>query len=154
MKTIFFILSFFLASNGQNVGVISKLVHDLLENENIPSYLSVIACWSQSENFDFVQRSKVPIQLSNSFNTITRRIIDDKMNKLWYFIDMRCNGSSMFLHRIEDVYFAQPYRWILFEPIEDILTNLTFLTDSNVVLINFNSNSSQFNLKQGNPTIL
>lgn len=128
--------------------MVTKLVQDLIENENVPSVLTVISCWSQSDNFHFMKSSKVPIQLSRSFK-ISPRIVDDITNKLWYFIDMRCSESYDFLHKIEAEYFAHPYRWILFESTEEQLVNLTLLTDSNVILANFNSHLGRFDLKQG-----
>lgn len=137
-----------MASNGQEIEVISNFVHDLLKNENVPSVLSVISCWPKADCFSFVQRSKISIQMSNNFQ-FSPRIVDDNVNKFWYFVDMRCNESYNFLQKIEDSYFAQPFRWILFEPVEDHLTNLTFPTDSNIILVNFNPNLAQFDLKQG-----
>lgn len=52
---------------------------------------------------------------------------------------MHCVESYEYLHKIETEYFAQPYRWILLEPTEEQLVNLTLLTDSNVILANFNT---------------
>lgn len=147
MKIIVILLVLLLRSNGENVKMITKLVEDLIKNENVPSALSVISCWSQSDNFRFLRDSKVYTQLSREYK-IPHRKDDEFVNKLWFFIDMRCNGSHNFLNEIEDAYFAHPYRWILFEPIEPNLTKLQFLADSNVILIKFNSELSRFDLNQ------
>lgn len=150
MNSIYILLSVFLASYGHElkVEVISKLVQDIIKNENIPSVISASTCWSMPENFHFIKTSKVPVQLHGRMNSV-RRIIDDSTNKMWHFIDMRCTGSYEMLHKIEAALFAHPYRWILLEPDEHRLTNLTFLVDSNILCINFNSELSRFDLKQG-----
>lgn len=114
MKITFIFLNFLLASNGQNIEIVTKLVEDLIQSENKPTVLSVISCWSQLDNLQMIKTSKVPIQLSHGFK-ISPHIVDDNTNKLCYFIDMRCSSSYDFLYKIEGEYFAHPYRWILFE---------------------------------------
>lgn len=150
MKAIFIILAFFLASHGHEikVEVVSKLLQDIIKNENIPSVISASTCWPLLEHFHFIKTSKVPVQLNGQMN-IAGRAIDDSTNKMWRFVDMRCSGSYEMLHKIEASLFAHPHRWILLEPDENRLTNLTFLVDSNVLWINFNLELSRFDLKQG-----
>lgn len=149
MKTAIILLAFLLTAFGQQIEVIRKFVQDLIRNERIPSVLSVIACWPQSDNFYFTKSIDIPIQITSNFK-IPNRTNDDSANKLWHFIDMRCNGSYDFLYKIERQYFAHPYRWILFEVVENRLANFTFLTDSNVIFVTINQSSNRFDLKQGN----
>lgn len=149
MKTAFILISFLLTVHSQRIHVITKLVQDLIKNEKVPTVLSIIACWTQSDNLYIAKSSGIPIQISSKWRIINR-IIDDSTNKLMYFIDMRCNGSYKFLGNLDKLYFSHPYRWIMFEPIEDRLANSTFLTDSNIIYVNFNQDSDQYNLKQGN----
>lgn len=152
MKATFILLIFLLPSNGQEVKIISNLVQDLIENEKVPSVLSVYSCWSKSDQLKFVKSSKIPVQLNNQFK-IQPRISDDRTNKIWYFIDARCARSNQFLHQISGAYFAHPYRWIMFEPNEERLLNLTLLPDSNAIFVHFNANLSRFDLKQGKKII-
>lgn len=149
MKTVIILLAFLLTVSGQRIEEIQKFVQDLIQNEKVPSVLSVIACWSQSDNFYFAKSSNIPVQITNHFK-IANRTTNDSTNKLWHFIDMRCKGSYDFLYKIERQYFAHPYRWIMFEVAENQLANSTFLTDSNVIFVNVNENLNRFDLKQGN----
>lgn len=148
MKTTLILLIFLVPANGLEVKILSNLVQDLIENEKVPSVLSVFSCWSKFDQQAFVKSSKIPVQLSNRFK-IQPRISDDRTNKLWYFIDVRCVGSDKFLHGTDNAYFAHPYRWIMFEPVEERMVNLTFLPDSNVIFVHFNADQSRFDLKQG-----
>lgn len=133
---------------GLTTGSVSTIIFDIIRNENIPSVISAINCWKPHENLEFLKRSTAPIQISTHFKINPLRS-DDLTNKLWYFIDMRCDQSVTFLHGIDEAYFAHPYRWILFEPKEKSLDDLPFLTDSNVILINSNHDKDSFILNQG-----
>lgn len=133
--------------NRQNVETISKIVSDIIQNENVLSHLSAFTCWPNVQSFRFVKSINYPVQISSQFE-IGARLSDALTNKLWYFIDMRCERSVSFLHQIDAEYFAHPYRWILYEPNFESLQNLTFLTDSNVILINANAKRNQFDLMQ------
>lgn len=149
MKTRLILILLLLACHAYEtkVEVIADLLQDLIRSENVPSVLSAFTCWSKSENFDFVKSSNVSIKLSNQFKA-KPHIASISANKMWHFIDMRCVQSYEFLYEIDEAYFGHPYRWILFEPIEERLANLTLLTDSNVILVNFNTELSRFDLKQ------
>lgn len=147
--TLFCLLNLFvIPGHTADVQMISKLIQDLVNNERVPAILSVVSCWSQLDNIFFYKSSNVTIQLSVQME-ISRQRFDYNTNKMWYFIDMRCTGSYEFLERVEYIYFGHPYRWILFEANQHSLLNLPFLTDSNVILINFDTSYSRFNLKQG-----
>lgn len=141
------VIVFVVATFGQNIKVISKLVQDLIKTESI-NILTVVSCWPQTDKFHFVKTLNIPIQMAGPSKMPTR-VIDESTNKQWYFMDMRCIESHEFLLNIESAFFGHPYRWILLEPIADKLNKSTFLTDSNVLLINFNSNLSRAELKQG-----
>lgn len=149
MKTILVFLLLFVPLHGQENKEISNIVRDLIENEKIPSVLSAFTCWSKLDQFHLIKTSKIPTQL-NSQLKIQPRISDDQTNKLWHFIDMRCAGSYKFMHAIDGAYFAHPYRWIIYEPIEERMMNLTLLPDSNVIFIHFHAETGRFNIKQGN----
>lgn len=145
--TIFILLNSYTASSQQDIGLIFKLISDIIRNENVPSHLSAFTCWSNIQRFQFVKNFDHPVQISSQFE-INPRVSDDFTNKLWYFIDMRCERSVQFLHQIEEDYFAHPYRWILYEPESKSSNNLTFLIDSNVILINSNAKQNHLVLKQ------
>lgn len=146
--TIIILFTFFNSfTSGKDIGLIFKLISDIIRNENDPSHLSAFTCWPNIESFKFVKNFDHPVQICSQFK-INPRVSNDLTNKLWYFIDMRCERSVSFLHRIEEEYFAHPYRWILYEAEFESLENLTFLIDSNVILINSNAKKSQFDMKQ------
>lgn len=133
--------------SGYDTESIAQMISVIIQNEKVPSVLSAITCWSTAQNFEFVKRSNISTQVNSQFK-LSPRVSNDLTNKLWYFIDMRCDKSEKFLHDIEEEYFAHPYRWILFEPNIERLNNLTFLTDSNVLLIQSNGKKGQFDLNQ------
>lgn len=152
MKVAFIFIVFLLSSYGHEITikVISKLVKDVIRNENIPSILSAITCWKMGENFTFLKSFKIPVQMNSYFHSHHRTNKNvDSANKMWYFIDLRCSESYKFLYKLEAATFAHPHRWILFEPDEKRLTELPFLTDSNILCVNLNRNFSRFDLKQG-----
>lgn len=150
MKLIIILIQFLLYQSRAQITnqVISQLTQDLIANENVPTLLSAFTCWPKSDNFHLIKTSKVPVQSNSQFKIGPHRS-DDATNKLWHFIDMRCNKSYTFLSKVEHRLFGHPYRWILFEPDESRLNNLTFLTDSNVIFVNFNTELSRFDLRQG-----
>lgn len=149
MKAIFIWIILLLLYQNQAVTVerISTMVRDVIDNEHVPAVLSGFMCWTTSERLHFLKVSKVPTQLNNQFK-IPHHQSKDKIHKLWYFIDMRCDGANEFLNTLDKEYFAHPYRWILLEPFEDRMEHLPFLTDSNVLVVKFNANLSHFDLIQ------
>lgn len=126
---------------------ITKLVANILENGHVPA-MEAFTCWTKLENVRLLKVSKVPIRLHNQFKMVSHRS-NNNIHDLWYFIDMRCDGASEFLSTLDKEYFAHPYHWLLFEPIHDHIERLPFLTDSNVILVNFNKKLAHFDLKQG-----
>lgn len=146
--SIWFIPFLFLSIQSIEVDEVSKLVNVLIKQEHEPAVLSVIACWSKLELWNFLIESEFPIQFNNQLK-LSFRHSNDKIDTIWYLTDMRCDGSYEFLNNLNDSYFAHPNRWILFEPDENRMINLSFLTDSNVILVNYNADLIRFDLRQG-----
>lgn len=134
-----------LSTNGQKVEVLSKLVSDVIENESGSAVLWAKICWSKINEFYFLINSSFPIQFGISINLP----IDGSINKQWFFIDMHCECSSIFLSKIDERYFGHPYRWIIADATNDSIQHLAFLPGSNIILANYDSNSNQYILKQG-----
>lgn len=131
--------------------IVSKIVQVVIENEKVPSILSVISCWTKTQQFRFTKPLQIPLQIINHFEIPESvKIKDDNTNKRWYFINMQCKESENYLQKIDQTLFGHPYRWILFEPNIDHLHNLTFLPDANVISINFNEKMKQYDLNQSN----
>lgn len=110
---------------------ISRLVENVLENERVTA-MEAITCWTISENSHFLKVSKVPIRLHDQFRVPHHH---EEIQHFWYFIDMRCDGAHKFLYTLDREYFAHPYQWILFEPIQDHMEHLPFWTDSNILMV-------------------
>lgn len=133
---------------------LSKLVDDVIENEQVPSVLWAKTCWPKIDEFHFFKQIAIPIQIVKS-NSPLNLTANEITNKLWFFIDMNCNESSDFLMNTEDKYFSHPYRWIIADASNDSIQNLTFLPGSNMILANQQLykdkqlNSGIYDLRQG-----
>lgn len=133
----------------RKVEIVSKLVQDLIRSENVSSILSAKTCWSKWDDVYLFKNTIVPIQLINQFNQSEWNCGDvQHRNRVWYFVDMDCVDSYEFLSMVDIRCFAHPYRWILLDPIWQLLNTSFFLPDSNVILANLESNHRQYNLFQ------
>lgn len=78
-----------------------KFVNDLIENEEVPSILSVKSCWSKYHSIQFTKHIKVAVQFRNNLTTFETNVDQTlNANKLWFFVDMRCNDSFNFLEKV------------------------------------------------------
>lgn len=136
-----------LAINSQKMDYISKLVTEIIEKEQTPSILWIKSCWSKIEEVNFAKTSSFSVQAlgAGSINLP----VDEYMNKQWFFIDMNCERNANFFHKTHEKYFTHPFRWIIFNTSDDSIENLLFLSDSNVILVNYDIKENQFILKQG-----
>lgn len=84
---------------GQNFPVETKIkfVKDLLVNENIPSTLVVVACWTHRENAAFSKNVGYSI-LFHHENFRVKPIFDS--HTIWFFVDMNCSFSLKFLETV------------------------------------------------------
>lgn len=140
------------SNQNQRAEVLSKLIKDIIDNEQIASTLSVKSCWSKFDEFNFVKNIPVPIQNINSFATFNLST-DKYANTQWFFIDMNCKECSNDLSNVDEQYFAHPYRWILADASQNSIQNLTILPDSNIILAMQNQNPGGYYLQQGNVLI-
>lgn len=128
---------------------LAQLVAELIEYERVPSSLCVISCWPKMEDLKLARRISVPVQFVKSSASINLPISDDA-NKQWFFVDMVCKESSNFLSKIDEKYFAHPYRWIIADAVFNSIQNQAFLPGSNIILANHEEDSTtQYTLKQG-----
>lgn len=127
---------------------VSKLVKDVIENEQVPSVLWAKTCWPKIDDFNFVRSFEIPMQIVKS-NSPINLMLNGITNKLWFFIDMNCEASFDFLMNTQDTYFTHPYRWIIVDASNDSIENLAFLPGSNVILANQQLNSAKYELRQG-----
>lgn len=153
---IFIVLFVILKSNQAHLSInsrqaeeLSRLVQDIIQNERVPSILWAKMCWSKIDDFKYAKSIPFYIQIVKSAAPINLPI-DENTNKQWFFIDMNCKSSDHFLSNVNDKYFAHPYRWIIADATNDSIQNLTFLPDSNIILVNKNIKSDEYILKQGN----
>lgn len=137
--------------NCQRAGNISKLIKDIIENERVASVLWATTCWSKIDDFNFVMSLAIRIQIVK-WNMPINLPTDENTNKQCFFVDMSCEkvvDRSTFLSTVNEKYFAHPYRWIIADATNESLQNLTFLPDSNIILVNQDLTTNQYILKQG-----
>lgn len=127
----------------QRIEFIRKLVPDIVGEE--PTNLWGKICWSKKDEIDFVMSVSYPIQVVN--NDSIHLPDDGNTNTQWFLIDMLCESSSNFLSKVDEKYFAHPYRWLIIDANVEIIQNLQLLPDSNVIISNLKQN--QYILKQG-----
>lgn len=130
---------------------LSKLVKDVIDNEQVTSLLLAKMSWPEVDKFKFVKNILIPIQIDGS-NTPINLPISENMNKQWFFVDMNFDGSSEFLLKTEEKYFAHPFRWLIVDDMHESIQNLTLLPNSNIILLNKDANSNRYILKQGKLT--
>lgn len=147
-----------IAISAHQIEMKTKFISDVLSNENIPSTIVVKAsCWSNHEIIAFSRAIKNFVQFSKD-NVVMNEPFDEHSNKIWFFVDIKCEGSLEYVTMVsiqnfpavDSVYFefystmqtdplfyGSPYRWIFYNVTEDhmrALENLPFLTDSNVLI--------------------
>lgn len=132
----------------QRPTVISELVQDIIQNENIPSTLLAVTCWSNFDELKSIANFPFLVQFIQLDNFV-KLPVDERHNTQWILIDMNCTGSSSFLSNVTKEYFAHPYRWIIADATDESIQNLTFLPDSNVILANIDPSVNGYSLKQG-----
>lgn len=130
------------------IGDLSKLVKDVIDNEQVPSFLWAIISWPKADEFSFVKNISIPVQIDKS-NTPINLPICENINKQWFFVDMNSDAKLKFLLKTEDKYFAHPFRWIIADATHETIQNLTILPNSNIILVNKDVNSKRYILKQG-----
>lgn len=148
---IVFSISFVRFSSADSVRFenIAKMIKEIIEHERVPSFLWTKSCWPKLEDLKLAQRVSVPVQVVKSSASINLTI-NDATNKQWFFVDMNCRGSSNFLStKVDEKYFAHPYRWIITDANADSIRNVTVLPGSNVILANQGEDSNRYILKQG-----
>lgn len=133
----------------QKFEICSKLIADIIVNEQVASVLWIKSCWSKTDKLNFVKNTSIPIQIAEPI-ALTDFNVDENINKQWMFVDMNCEGSSDFLLNVNVKLFGHPFRWIIADATMDVIQNLPFLPGSNIVLANKNENTNKYTLRQGN----
>lgn len=127
---------------------LTKLVQDIIKNENVPSVLFANICWNKYDQQILSRTFGNSAKVNENFNSFDLRF-DEATNKIWFFIDMHCNGADHFLRNLNQKYFAHPFRWIITDGTEQTIVDLHLLPDSNVILVNFDDSQNQYILNQG-----
>lgn len=137
------------ADAGFKYSELSKIVKNVIGNDETPSVLSIKTCWSKSDEFNFVKNSAFPIHIIDPSSTISLSFEDDVVGTQWFFADISCERNADFLLSVNARYFAHPYRWVIAGAGDDSIANLTLLPDSNIVFADRNAELQQYDLKQG-----
>lgn len=146
-----------------DIGVYIKLINELVKNEDRPSLLKILSCWSQQENAHLLRFSIAPVAFLHSTHKVNVTQVDEQ-NKLWFVVSMSCDGTWDFLRQVSSLtlfisccccclffscyirvfsqtdgkYFARPYNWILLDSTDgdrDGLVQLNIMLDSNIILV-------------------
>lgn len=80
------------------IGQKIKFVNDLIDNENVPSILSVKACWPKHEMVQFMKNVKISIHF---LQEVDYELQFENNNKVWFLIDIKCNGAMDFLKMVK-----------------------------------------------------
>lgn len=128
---------------------LSKVVQNIIKNEEIPSVLWIKTCWSKIDEINFVKKTAIPVQIATSTTSIDLSFEDEVVKAQWFFVDISCERNSDFLSNVQDRYFAHPYRWIIAGADSYSIQNLTLLPDSNVIIAHQNTELKEYDLKQG-----
>lgn len=128
---------------------LSKVVQNIIKNEEIPSVLWIKTCWSKIDEINFVKKTAIPVQIATSTTSIDLSFEDEVVKAQWFFVDISCERNSDFLQNVPDRYFAHPYRWIIAGANSYSIQNLTLLPDSNVIIAHQNTDGKEYDLKQG-----
>lgn len=92
---------------------INETVHflnDLVRNEFVPSVLNMKVCWTRQETTHLMKFMNSPIQFVTDSEKIALPL-GDFTNKIWFIVDMRCNGSRKLLREVKHhQYFNKVFR--------------------------------------------
>lgn len=94
----FFVTSFLLISiSTLQIDVKIQFITDILLNENVPSTIVVKAsCWPKREMIAFFRALNFSVEFSND-NVVMNQRFDEHSHKVWFFVDMQCEGSLEFV---------------------------------------------------------
>lgn len=82
-----------------DIGETTQFLNVLIENEMVPCVLNMKMCWKRQESVQVMQSINSPIQMLSESNTIDLPL-GDLTNKIWFVVDMHCNGSQGFLEQV------------------------------------------------------
>lgn len=100
-KVIFMLNILIILTASHRIEVKAKLLNDVLANENVPSVIVVkVSCWSKGELVKFSKAlGNVLIQYLND-DVVMHQPLDDYTNKVWFFVDMKCEQSLEFISKV------------------------------------------------------
>lgn len=127
----------------------TKLLKDIIENEQVSSVLWARTCWPNMIAFNLAKLISIPIQIIQT-NAPINLPTSENMNKQWFFADMNCDSTSKYLADTDEKYFAHPFRWVIADATHESIQNLTFLPSSDIILANRDASLKRYVLKQGN----
>lgn len=115
----------------------TRLVNELILNEDHPRLLNVYLCANRETNFKFLQYISVPTVFHSFAHPVNLSRLDE-LHQTWFVISMNCNGSLEFLRHTPPKYFAWPFKWILLNASmedRDALIELNIMMDSNLIVV-------------------
>lgn len=97
-KVIFILNILVISTASHRIEVKAKFLNDLLANENVPSAIvAKVSCWSKGDMVKFSKAlSNVLIQYLKE-DVVMHQPFDDYTNKVWFFVDMKCENSMEFV---------------------------------------------------------
>lgn len=100
-----FVTGFLLvATSSHQIEIETKFINDLLLNENVPSIIvAKVSCWSKKEMISFSMSINFPVQFSYD-DVVKNQPINEYSNKIWFLVDMKCEGSLKFVTMVNKLY--------------------------------------------------
>lgn len=133
--------------------LLTQLVHDVVVNEEVPSVLGAVTCWSKKDDFYFANELPIPIQIMKNAAQI-QQPQSEVMNKYWFFIDMKCTNFKTLLNELNPTYFAHPFRWIIVDVNFGTIASLPIRPDSNVIVANSHGTRNEYAISQSKEIFL
>lgn len=128
-KIIFILNILAISTSSHRIEVKAKLLNEVLANENVPSTIvAKVSCWSKEEMVKFsMALINVLIQYLND-DVVKYQPLDDYTNKVWFFVDMKCDKSMEFIKMVRQNILC------LLSYFYSINTNHLFTLDRKLVL--------------------
>lgn len=83
----------------QTIDVHTKIINNLLDNEDRPVVINFYSCWSIATNVQYMHRFRSPtILMNNSIDMETMRL--EEFPEIWFVVPMNCNSSWDYLLQV------------------------------------------------------
>lgn len=82
------------------IKLITNLVKDIIENENVPTVLTVKGCWNAMDKALFSIHVGTSVEYVTNATELATGPKNDFVNKLWYLADLNCTDGLEFLEQV------------------------------------------------------